>query len=112
MHAFSRKAATAALAASKQKKFSEFHKRLFLYQKNLNDNTIREIAREIGLNMEQFEQDMIDPKIQEIIDKDLRESNQARIESTPTVFVNGKLLRDISIQGFEQAIETELRKKK
>jgi protein-disulfide isomerase len=42
----------------------------------------------------------------------MRQGNQAGVNSTPTVFVNGRLLSDRSIQGFVQAIESELSKKK
>jgi protein-disulfide isomerase len=62
--------------------------------------------------MEQFERDMKDPRLQSVIDRDIRQGNQARVNSTPTVFVNGRLLRNRSIEGFEQAIEAELNKKK
>lgn len=111
-HAFSRKAAEGALAASRQGKFADFHGKLFVNQKSLNDQKIREIAQEVGLNLDQFERDMKDSRVAFLIDRDIRQAQQAGVRATPTVFVNGKFLRDISIQGFQQAIEAELRKRK
>jgi protein-disulfide isomerase len=111
-HAFARKAAQGALAASKQQKFSEFQGKIFANQNSLNDGKIRDVAREIGLNMDQFERDMKDPRLQSVIDRDIRQANEAGVHGTPTVFVNGKLLRNITIQGFQGAIGSELNKKK
>jgi protein-disulfide isomerase len=112
MHAFAKKAALGALAASRQGKFVEVKDKLFANQQNLNDAKIREIARETGLNMDQFERDMKDSHLESIVARDMRQGNQAGVNSTPTVFVNGRLLSDRSIQGFVQAIESELSKKK
>jgi protein-disulfide isomerase len=112
MHAFARKAALGALAASRQGKFVEFKDRLFANQKSLNDGKIREIAQELKLNLDQFDRDMKDNRLGSVIDRDVREANQAGVRGTPTVFVNGKLFRNLSIQGFEQAVAAELNKKK
>ena len=112
IHAFAKKAALGALAASRQGKFVELKDKLFANQQSLNDAKIREIAQETGLNMGQFERDFKDPHLESVVDRDMRQGNQAGVNSTPTVFVNGRLLSDRSIQGFVQAIESELSKKK
>jgi protein-disulfide isomerase len=112
MHAFAKKAALGALAASRQGKFVEVKDKLFAHQQNLNDAKIREIARETGLNMDQFERDIGDSHLESLVDRDIRQGNQAGVNSTPTVFVNGKLLSDRSIQGFIRTIESELSKNK
>ena len=52
------------------------------------------------------------PAVQGLISRDLAEGNQAGVHGTPTIFVNGKQLKDRSLHGFETIIETELRKKK
>jgi protein-disulfide isomerase len=112
MHTFARKAAQGALAASRQGKFAKFHEKLFANQKSLNDGKIREIAQEVGLNMDQFERDIKDSHLAAVVTRDIRQGDQAGVNSTPTVFVNGRLLRNRSIQGFEQAVEAELNRKK
>ncbi len=112
MHPYARKAATAALAAARQGKFREFHHKLFEEQNSLSDEKIQEIARELKLNMETFNRDMNDPALQSIIYRDMNEGSQAGVPGTPTVFVNGKLVQLRSLQELDQAIGTELKKKK
>jgi len=111
-HDYARKAAIAALAGGKQNKFWEAHEKLFANQNDLNDSKVEAIAGEIGLDMEQFHKDLKDPAIASLIDRDLKDGHRAIIPGTPAVFVNGRLLKQRSPQGFEQAIEAELKKKK
>jgi protein-disulfide isomerase len=112
MHSYARKAATAALAAGKQGKFWEIHEKLFASQKDLSDSKVEGIAREIGLNMEQFNKDLKDPVIASLIDRDINSGREANVQGTPTIFVGGKLLNQRSLQGFQQAIEAKLKGKK
>jgi protein-disulfide isomerase len=112
MHGYARKAAIAALAAGKQGKFWEIHEKLFANQKSLSDDKVEAIAQELGLNMEQFNKDLKDPSIASLIDRDINNGREANVQGTPTIFVSGKLLNQRSLQGFQQAIEAELRKKK
>ena len=112
MHPFARRAAIAALAAGKQGKFWEIHEKLFANQKDLSDAKVGVIAKELGLNIEQFNQDLKDPAIAALIDRDMNNGRQVNVQGTPTIFINGKVLNQRSIQGFQQAIELELKKKK
>lgn len=112
MHAFARKAAIAAVAAAKQGKFWEIHEKLYARQGELSDAKVEAIAQEIGLNMEQFNKDLKDPDIGSLIDRDMNNGRQANVRGTPTIFVNGKVLNQRSLPGFQQAIEAELKKKK
>jgi len=112
MHGFARKAAMAALAAGKQGKFWEIHEKLYANQKDLSDAKVEAIAQELGLNMEQFNQDLKDPAIGSLIERDMNNARQANVRGTPTIFVNGKVLSQRSLPGFQQVIEAELKKKK
>jgi protein-disulfide isomerase len=112
MHDFGRKAATAALAASKQGKFWEMHAKLFANQQDLGDAKVEAIARELGLDLEKFSLDLKDPTIASLIDRNIKSGSQANIPGTPAAFVNGKLLNQRSLPGFQQAIDAELRKVK
>ncbi len=109
-HKFAKKAATAALAAESQGKFWEFHDLLFKNYNRLNDKKIRDIAIELGLDMVKFDEKTKDPLIQEKISRDLRDGNRADVRGTPTVFINGKRLRDRTLPGFQKVINRELQK--
>jgi protein-disulfide isomerase len=112
IHSFARKSAIAALAAGKQGRFWEFHEKLFANQKELSDAKVEKIAQELRLNMEQFKQDLKDPSLGLLIDRDLNDGLQAKIRATPTIFVNGRLLSKESLSGLREAIEAELKKRR
>jgi len=109
-HKFAHKAATAALAANAQGKFWEFHSQLFKNYKAINDAKIQDIAKELGLNMEKFNKDMQSPSIKKLISRDLSNGRQIGVRGTPTIFINGKTLRNRSLSGIYQVIEAELKK--
>jgi protein-disulfide isomerase len=109
-HKFAMPAAIAALAAERQGKFWEFHDLLFKDYNHLNEQKIKEIAQQLKLDMDKFDKDRKDPQIRAMINRDLAEGNQAGVRGTPTVFVNGRLLRNRSPAGFQQLIEKALQK--
>jgi protein-disulfide isomerase len=45
-----------------------------------------------------------------LIDRDFNDGRQENIRGVPTIFVNGKMLSQQSLSGFQQAIEAELKK--
>jgi len=109
-HKFAMKASTAALAAESQGRFWEFHDLLFKNYNKLNDQKIREIALELGLDQTEFKKKMKDPKITAIIRQDVRDGAQAGVRGTPTIFINGRRLNNRSLKGFQAAIDKELQK--
>jgi len=109
-HKFAKKAATAALAAESQGKFWEFHDLLFENYNRLNDQKIRDIAVELDLDMVKFDEKVKDPLIQKRISQDLWDGSNADVRGTPTVFINGKRLRDRTLPGFQAVIDRELQK--
>lgn len=96
------------MAAGTQGKFWEFHDRLFENYNRLNDQKIREIASSLNLDEVEFEKQMQDPEIRKRIRQDIIDGNEAGVNSTPSVFINGRLLRNRRFAGFQAAIEKEL----
>ncbi len=109
-HKYARQAAAAVIAADRQGKFWEFHDLLYQNSKQLSDQKIRDISLILGLDTERFQNDLRDPQIQEIIDQEMSEAARLGVNSTPTVFINGKRLRDRRLGGFRALIEKELKK--
>lgn len=107
-HKFARQAAVAALAANRQGKFWEFHDELYKNYSRLSEEKIQEIAQQVGLDTAKLDQDMKAPEINAIVENDLREGKNAGVRGIPTIFINGRLLRDRSFAGFQAAIEKEL----
>lgn len=107
-HKFAMPAAIAALAANKQGKFWELHDQLYESYNRLSDQKIREIAQQVGLDMEKFDKDMKDPELKALVERDFQEGAEAGVRGIPTIFVNGRQLKNRSFQGFQAAIEKEL----
>ena len=104
-HKFAMPAAIAALAADKQGKFWEFHDLLFKDYNRLNEQKVKEIAQKLKLDIKKFEKDRKDPRIRAMINRDMAEGNRAGVRGTPTVFINGRLLRNRNPAGFQELIE-------
>lgn len=107
-HRFSRAAVTAALAAGQQGKFWEFHDRLFKNYSQLSDEKIHEIAESLGLDMAQFEAARRSEKVLSVINRDVQEARRIGVRGTPTIYINGSLLRNRSLQGFRAQIDEAL----
>lgn len=110
MHKYARAAATAALAAERQGKFWTLHDLLFANYSSLNPQKIDQLAEQAGLDMEQFETDRKDPRLQQQINADLQEGQKIGVRGTPTIFINGRLLPQRSRAAFDQMIRAELAK--
>lgn len=108
-HKFARKAAIAAMAAGEQGKFWELHDLLFKNYNRLDDKLIEALALGIGLDRKAYEKKLKDPALEQRIDQDIRDGQNAGVRGTPTIFVNGRLLRDRRPEGLQAAIDKELK---
>ncbi len=107
-HKFARPAVAAALAAGKQGKFWELHRLLFDNFRKLNDQLIVKLARDLGLDMAQFERDRKSQEIANLINRDLKQAPRHGVRGTPAVFINGKRLRNRSLDEISRVIDREL----
>lgn len=109
-HKFAQPAAVASLAAREQGKFWELHDQLFANFNKLNENKIRELAEAVGLDMARFDEDLKNPAYNAEIQADMRLGQQVGVRGTPSLFLNGKLIRDRNPNGLRLAIDRELAK--
>ena len=86
-------AAKASLAAKEQGKFWEMHEALFANQKDLSDDAIRKLAKDIGLNVSKFESDWKSDKFNAQIEADIKFAQQNGASGTPSFFINGVSLK-------------------
>lgn len=89
-HTHARKAARAAVAAGEQDKFWEMHDKLFENQLALTGADLEGYAKELGLDMERFKEDMASEEIEACIEADREEAERLGVEGTPAMFVNGR----------------------
>jgi len=109
-HKNARRAALASLAAQRQGRFWEFHDQLFEHQKELTPATIRKIAQQLSLDLDRFEKDLADPALAARVDKDIRDGKLAGVRGTPTLFVNGRRVKNRSVEAIQKMINQELSK--
>ncbi len=82
-------AAEAAEAAALQGKFWEMHDLLFEQQTLLKPETIPLWAKRIGLNLEQFGNDMKQGVVGKRIKEDRQSGIRSGVNGTPTFYING-----------------------
>ena len=106
-HEFSRGAAQAALAASRQGKYHEMHVLLFQNPQAHKKDDLVKYAQQIGLDMKKFESDFTAVAAQ--VEADKKEGDDAMVDSTPTLFINGRKYEDPSIAKYVKMwVEEEL----
>ncbi|MGL1931777.1 MAG: thioredoxin domain-containing protein [Desulfotalea sp.] len=108
-HKYAKKAALAGLAADKQGKFWEFHDKIFAID-NLDKDDAIKVAKDLDLDMDKFKNDMESTAVQEQLAKDMNEAVKAGVTGTPTVFINGRKLKQRNTQSFQIMIDAELKK--
>jgi protein-disulfide isomerase len=99
-------AALAAEAAGRQGKFWEMHARLFGNPGQLDPADLRRHARDLGLDLERFQDDLDDPRLAGKIQEHRRQGLRSGVNGTPTLFFNGARhdgARDL--ESLSQAVE-------
>jgi protein-disulfide isomerase len=100
-------AALAARAAQDQGKFWEYHDLLYKNQSGgFSDERLIELAREAGLDVEKFEEDLASGRFEGSVVEDFQEGQQMGITGTPTFVINGRVLAGLQpLEVYEDAIE-------
>lgn len=118
-HRYSALAARAAQAAKNQGKFIEMHNLLFSRQKQWtgaeNPTTaIVNFARELGLDMNKFTEDLNASETQKIVMQQRQEGLDKGVNATPTFFINGQKVEPLpkTYEEFKAVIQKHLEKKK
>ena len=99
-HANALAAAATAQAAAKQGKFFEMHDMLFERQKSWENSTtdrnavFESYAKEIGLDIEKYNEDLASAETKAIINADLAEVKKLGGDGTPTFALNGKKIEN------------------
>ena len=108
MHANARKAAEAANAAHAQGKFFEYIDLLFKRQKALDVPSLKKYATELGLNRATFDAALDGGTFAAEVRHDVSDGEVYGVNSTPTIFVNGVMLRTLSAEALKAAIDQAL----
>ena len=87
-------AARAGFAAARQEKFWAMHDTLFSAQGSpLDRERILVMAMGLGMDVDAFEKDMASPEATKTIEADRRLGKDLGVSGTPSLFVNGRIVR-------------------
>jgi protein-disulfide isomerase len=112
-HPHAMDAARAARCAADQDKFWQFHDALFLDQKKLDPDNLKQTAAKIGLDRGKFNACFSSDKQDAGIRKDMAEGSSLGVTGTPTFFINGReLVGAQPAPKFNEVIDEELTRAK
>lgn len=113
-HGNSHYAALALEGAGKQGKYWEMYNFMlerqneWSHQKEPVNYIFEKFAKELGLNIEEFNKSYEDVTFKAALAKDMADGHQLGVQGTPTFFVNGKMLMRLSYEDLKGAITSEL----
>jgi protein-disulfide isomerase len=108
-HAQAPKAAEAAHCAGDQGKYWELHDRLFANQQQLQVPQLKQHAAAIGLDRATFDQCLDSGRHAAIVQEDVDYGGTMGVASTPTLYINGRLVTGAQPAAiFESIIDEEL----
>jgi len=98
-HQHAENAARAAVAAQRQGKFWPVQQALFENQKaGLDESNILKLARDAGLDMKEFENDIGSEATADSVARDRKQADELGLEGTPMIYING---RHFSLENFD-----------
>jgi protein-disulfide isomerase len=102
-------AALASMAAYEQGRFWEYHDKLFANQQKLQRQFLLQYAKELGLDLKQFETALDSGKHKATVAGDTAEAKSLGATGTPAFFVNGRFLSGAKpFEEFARVINAEL----
>jgi protein-disulfide isomerase len=89
-HPHAEQAAEAAEAAAAQGRFWEMHDHLYENQRRLEDSDLRAYAETVGLDVEQFDNELTEHVHAPRVREDFMSGVRSGVNGTPTFFINGR----------------------
>ncbi|HUE83276.1 MAG TPA: thioredoxin domain-containing protein [Pyrinomonadaceae bacterium] len=111
-HQHARKAAEAARAAHAQGKFFEYTALLYQRQNALDIPSLKKYASELGLDRKLFDSALDSGTYEAQVRRGLEDGEVYGVTGTPTIFINGVRLRELSAEGLRNAIDRALKSPK
>ncbi|OIO47769.1 MAG: hypothetical protein AUJ28_00500 [Parcubacteria group bacterium CG1_02_37_51] len=102
-------AAIASTCAAEQDKFWQYHDQLFAQQDNFSQTTFFTIAKNLGLNTQDFDTCYTSEKYGYQVRKDLADGLSLDLRGTPTYFINGEVISGLLTRSqWQELIEAYL----
>lgn len=106
-HPQAKPAAKAAFAAGQQGKYEEMVEGLLKNGQNLSEETFKNVAQEIGINVGQFLKDYQgkDAEWEKYIEADISLGSEVGVRGTPTYYINGRKTNARDVNGWKSEID-------
>ncbi len=111
MHPQAKPASEAAMCVNEQnsEKYWKFHDKLFANQDKLDSENLKKYAKEIGADIQKFNECFDSHKFAKLVQDDLDYGTRLGVKSTPTFFINGRLISGAQpFENFKEIIDEEL----
>lgn len=109
LHPGATKAHEAARCANDQEKFWAYHDKLFAAPPQSSSESFKELAKELGLDVNVFESCLNSGKHQAAIKADISDGNRVGVSGTPAFFINGRQIAGAQpLEVFTRIIDDEL----
>jgi protein-disulfide isomerase len=103
------KAGEAAHCAGEQGKYWEYHDRLFANQQALQADSLKKYAADLGLDTAKFNACVDTSKYGDRVREGVAQGSRLGVNSTPTVYINGRMLSGAQpYEAFVAIIDEEL----
>jgi len=113
LHEYSCQVAYAAHCAAEQGKFWEYHDAAFERQPRFSGDALLNIAKKLKLDIPAFQACTASEATKKFVASDLDQGTHAKVEGTPTVFINGRMFPNwISSQLMHQTLDKILAEQK
>ncbi|MCM2351080.1 MAG: DsbA family protein [Bacteriovoracaceae bacterium] len=110
-HNHAETAAVAGLCANEQgsEYFWKYHDEMFANQDSLDAEGLKKMAKKVGLKADAFEKCLGENKYLAQVKADMEEGRKVKVKSTPTFFINGKLINGAQpLDVFSEIIDEEM----
>jgi protein-disulfide isomerase len=107
-HPEARKAAEASQVAGEMGKFWEYIDLLFTFNTELKEEDLIRYAGEVGLNTDEFTSKLQSGNYAQFVNTDLSAASSLKLNSTPSFFLNGKLMKFNTPEDFVDQINKEI----
>jgi protein-disulfide isomerase len=109
LHPQARRASEASWCAAEQRRFWEFHDRIYANGPDASEETIKRLAGEAGLDTAALTSCLASGRASEAVEKDVEEGTRHGVTGTPGFFVNGRSLSgNQPLETFVKVIDEEL----
>ena len=85
-------ASQAALAAQRQGKYDAFHDAMMSARGNITDDTVYQVARSVGLDVDKLKRDMASPEVAQTVKSNMTLADALEVHGTPAFIIGDRVV--------------------